>query len=439
MDVGYESRRVARYGLVVALVILGALAAPLRAGEPAPGDFPGALAHVLSKHPEVQQAEAALVAAGYGKMAAYAGFLPYAEVEVTRGDGNDDSSLRLGLPLWRGGLNFASLDSAEAGRLAAVADLQRVRLDVALRLVDAYFAAIAAGEQDRLWIRYLDVLAGLHGLIDRRAAGGASPYADVLNIVGRMRQADAQTALNRAQRDAARAQLVSLLGGDIAADPAWPLEAMLLTEEQIGQVAARALEMHPGLQSAKAKIAQEEADLRANRARLSPEVSLRHIRSLDDSTSAGDPVTELAFEFQTDSGFRGYQAYRGSQQRILGARAALDAARRDVASAIAVAQAEHSSAKAQLGYQAQAVRTTEAFVQSSLRQFEAGRKTWVEVLNAQREAHETRLTQVQQYKVMWSANIRLALLGLYWEQLLARRDQAVHAGNSPLVSEGEKQ
>lgn len=413
-------------------MMLAALAPLAPAGELAAGDFPGALAHVLGSHPDVRQAEAALAAAGYDRTAAYAGFLPYAGLEVRRGDGNDDSFLRLVLPLWRGGLNFASLDSAEAGRVAAVAELQRARLDVALRLVDAYFAAVAASEQDRLWVRYIEVLTPLQGLIERRATGGASPYADVLNIVSRLRQADAQAALNRAQLDAARAQLSALLGG-AETTPSWPADAMLLNDGQIALVATRAQEMHPGLHAAQAAIVREEAELRANRARLSPEVSLRHSRSLEDSLYAGDPVTELALEYQTDSGFRGYQAYRGSQQRIHGARAALEATRRDIASAVAVAQAEYFSVRLQLGYQGDAVLTAEAYEQSALRQFEAGRKTWVEVLNAQREAHETRMTQVQQQKMMWSANMRLALLGSYWEQLLVRHGHAADA-SGPVTS-----
>lgn len=422
----------------IAVATAFTLLAPLSlAVDGMPGDFSGALAHVLSKHPEVQRAEAALAAAGYDKTAAYAGFLPYAELEATRGDGNDESSLRVVLPLWRGGLNFASLDSAEAAHVAAVAEVQRVRLDVALRLVDAYFSAVATGEQDRLWARYIEVLSPLHGLIERRATGGASPFADVLNIVSRMRQADAQSALNRAQRDAAQAQLVALLGGEMG-HPSWPSESLLLSDEQIAQVATRALEMHPGLQSVQAQVTREEAEMRANRARLSPELSLRHIRPLEDGPMTDDPVTELALQYQTDSGFRGYQAYRGSIQRINGARSTVDALRREVMSSIDVAKAENVSARAQLGYQKEAVLTTEAFVQSALRQFEAGRKTWVEVLNAQREAHETRMTQVQQYKAMWAANMRLALLGIYWEHLLARGERVGDSGGVTGVLAGGK-
>lgn len=80
---------------------------------------------------------------------------------------------------------------------------------------------------------------------------------------------------------------------------------------------------------------------------------------------------------------------------------------------------------AQLGYQSAAADAADAVIASFLRQFEAGRKSWLEVLNAQREALDTRLSLVQQRRSLWQANTRLALHGLYWDRVLQEADASV--------------
>lgn len=393
------------------------LQAPVWAADPRLS-FAESLTQVWRSHPEVQQAEAVLSAAGYDKMGAYAGFLPYAQVDMARNDdGSDEQTARFILPLWRGGLNVASLDVAEAGRIAAAADLQRVRLRLGLRLAEAYFGAVSAQEQDAAWQHYLAILAQLQGLIERRAAGGASPEADVQTVLTRRRQADAEAALNASVRAAATAQYVSLLG--MLAEPAtWPAERLQLDAAEVDAVLHLDLDQHPELAYARARAAREDADTRRSRAQLSPEVSLRHIRPFGDEASTSSPFTQIVLQYQTDNGLRAYQTFRAGQQRMAAADAAIDAARRDVISALAVARADYEAARAQLGFQEAAVAAADAVVASSLRQFEAGRKSWIEVLNAQREAHENKLQQVRQRQRLWQANARLALQGLVWERLL---------------------
>lgn len=402
-----------RLAAALAAWLLPALAV---AGEVRLG-FAPSLKQVWASHPEVQQAEAALRAAGHDKFAAYTGFLPYAQVDMARSEDHDEQELRVVLPLWRGGLNLASLDVAEAGRVAAVADLQRTRLRLGLRLAEAYFSAVSAREQDGLWQHYLAVLAQLQGLIERRAAGGASPESDVQTVLTRLRQADAGAVLNRSQLAAAEAQYVSLLGAE--AQPAdWPAPALALRPDDLAALADPDLTQHPELAYAAARAVREAADTRRSRAQLSPEVSLRYTEPFGELADTSEPVTQVVLQYQTDNGLRAYQTYRAGQQRVTAAEAALVSARRDVTSALAVARADYAAARAQLVYQEAAAVASDAVVASALRQFEAGRKTWIEVLNAQREAHENKLQQVQQRQRLWQANARLALQGLLWERLL---------------------
>lgn len=408
---------------------LTALAAP---ASPPVLSFGESLSRLWASHPELRQGDALVAASEFGINAAYTGYLPYVQVDMAQDrDGQEDYEARLILPLWSGGLTPASVDSAKAGRDAAQFERDRLRLDLGLRLTDAWFAVVATREQQQLWQQYLAALGQLQGLIERRAAAGASPEADVQNILSRIRQAEAEATLNASLLASARAQYQSLLGGPADAGD-WPATAQLLTPAEVQAVPERAAENHPALQLAKTTIAREDADRRSSRARLSPELSLRYVRSFGEQVRRVDPTVQLALQYQSDSGLRAYQEYRAGQERLNGAQAALEAGQREVLATIAVAQAERQAALAQIDYQQEAIRAADEVSASARRQFEAGRKTWIEVLNAQREAHETRMQLLQQRRSLWQANMRLALHGLYWERLLpAGATAPAQGGDAP--------
>lgn len=379
--------------------------------------FGKALTRVWQNHPDVRKAEAAVNASGYDKTAAYAGFFPYLQTDMVRGSqSKDDYVVRAVLPLWSGGQTRASVDVAKAAQNMALADLQRTRLQLALRLTDVYFSVLAYKEQDGLWRQYVDKLTNLYGMIQRRATSGVSPQADVMSILSRLRQADASAELNRASLAAAETQLAALLG-TTTDSLFWPQNA-LLTPDEISTALARAMVEHPDLTFAAQTITREQADTRMKRAGLSPELSLRYVKPFGSDSSNNTSETQIVLQYQSDNGLKAYQAWRSGEQRVDGARAALDTVRLEVTSAINLAKAEISASTAQLGYQSEAVLASDAVIDSFLRQFEAGRKSWLEVLNAQREALDTRMAQVQQRRGLWQANTRLALHGLYWDNLV---------------------
>lgn len=379
--------------------------------------FGKALTRVWQNHPDVRKAEAAVNASGYDKTAAYAGFFPYLQTDMVRGSqSKDDYVVRAVLPLWSGGQTRASVDVAKAAQNMALADLQRTRLQLALRLTEVYFSVLAYKEQDGLWRQYVDKLTNLYGMIQRRATSGVSPQADVMSILSRLRQADASAELNRASLAAAETQLAALLG-TTANSLFWPQNA-LLTPDEISTALARAMVEHPDLTFAAQTITREQADTRMKRAGLSPELSLRYVKPFGADSGNNTSETQIVLQYQSDNGIKAYQAWRSGEQRVDGARAALDTVRLEVTSAINLAKAEISAATAQLGYQSEAVLASDAVIDSFLRQFEAGRKSWLEVLNAQREALDTRMAQVQQRRSLWQANTRLALHGLYWDNLV---------------------
>lgn len=386
--------------------------------------FGQALAYLWETHPDVQAAENNRKASVHDIRAAYAGFIPYVAVDAAKGSRSDDYVARLIIPLYKGGATVASLDSAKASELGAVADLQRVRLQLGLRLADNWISLNAAQDREHLWRGYIGSLNHLQGVIQRRVEAGAAPQAEVLSATSRIQQADSQAAISRSELESVRAQLLTLLGL-YRVEISWPDESIWLTDSEAEGALKQAGTEHPAIVFAETRVLLGQAESRVARAQLMPEIFLQHEKSFgeaDPNNITDDESTRLVLRYQTDSGLKGLYSWRAGGQRVQAARLSVDAARREAIASVRVAQTERLASLAQLTYQRDAVNAADLVVQSFLRQFEVGRKTWLEVLNAQRELHETRLQLVQIRRTLWSAEIRLALHGMYWERLLREMD-----------------
>ena len=386
--------------------------------------FGQALAYLWDTHPDLQAAESNRKASAQDTRGAYTGFAPYLTVDATKSSRSDDYVARLIVPLYKGGATLAAVDIAKASELGAVADLQRIRLQLGLRLTDAWVALNSAQDRDRLWFGYIGSLNRLLGIIQRRAEAGAAPQTEILSAVSRIQQAESQAAISHSELQSVQVQLLTLLGL-YRVDISWPDKSICLTDSEAEGALKKAEVEHPSIVFAKTRVLLGEAETKAARSQLMPEVFIQYEKSFgegDPNNFSDDESTSLVVRYQTDNGMRGVYSWRAGAQRAQAARLSVDAARREALSSVQIAQTERLASMEQLTFQGDAVNAAELVLQSFLRQFEVGRKTWLEVLNAQRELHETQLQQVQIKRTLWAAEIRLALHGMYWERLLREMD-----------------
>lgn len=379
-----------------------------------------ALAEVWTAHPEIYQAQADVRVSRLGVTTAALNFIPFVTVDATLARRNDDAIARLVLPIFRGGASLAEWAGAHAAVRSAESQLGQVQVRLAQRLIDAWFRWTSAHQQDALWRAHLAQLEVLKGSIERRAAEGVATEAEVVNIQSRLLQAQAQAERNHAQLLAARAQVQALVGQRTLGVPQWPSAQRVLTPTELQDVWAQAMARHPDILRAQATIEEQQAERRANRGRALPEVQLRLNEPLGERRTANAETesVELFVQYRSDSGLRAVQAMRASSESESGALAALQATLRELEADIRASQADLASFTLQRRLQREGADTAVQLVDSFLRQYEVGRKNWLEVLNAVREANETQLQLVQQTQGFWTAHQRLALQGLYWERLL---------------------
>jgi adhesin transport system outer membrane protein len=378
------------------------------------------LAEVWRNHPNVVRALSEVTATGFEISGAKTGYYPYVSISAAQAS-NDASQTTLSVvqPLWSGGRTRAEVKEAQANQSKALAELNSLRLNLGLETADAYLSVVLAEEQGMLWVRYIKSLEGLLGTISRRAEQGVSPPADIQTAQTRLSQARAGLAASNSVLLRNRLHLESLIHRSTV-HLAWPDQSYALTpEESLRVLNNNAVSAHPSGQQVLSEIELQRANVRLAKSSIFPQLSLQYTTQLDQSAGdfTPDSSTQLVFQMQSNDGLRGINSYRAVLQRLHGAEQDLIYARRDVTDVLSTAYAERAVAENQFYAQVEAAGAAVKLVDSFLRQFKVGRKAWLEVLNAHREAHEALLQISTIRKNYWSANIRLALQGMLWTRL----------------------
>lgn len=396
--------------------------------------LPEALRAAWSTEARILEAQSVASASGFDVDAARTGFFPFATIGANQSeDGDTFTSVRIVQPLWNGGFTRAEVDGAQQAERAAIAEIEMARLEVGREVLEAYFELLSAETQEEQWTRHIATLQRLVGVIRRRAEEGVAPEADVQTAVSRIRQAEAGREVSRAASATQRAELARLMSRE-PGDVRWPsLASQLSPAEQAGANDRRILERHPQLVAAEALIAQQAAEERRQRAAIWPELQLQYRVDVEGVRTSQQDGALLVLEYQTGNGLRGIRSAQAEAQRTRAAAQRRLQARQEVITRLRVVRAELLAAVAQRRSQAAAVAATDVLLDSFLRQFEVGRKSWVEVLNASREANDTRLQAVAAESQYWLANATLALESLRWERLVSTADDGAASPPLPVL------
>jgi adhesin transport system outer membrane protein len=348
---------------------------------------------------------------------------PSVSVEQVNASQNDSSynskdgrvlTLRLQQPLWTGGRLTAGVGRAEAGMAAAQAQMEETRQQLALRTIQAW-GEWKAGQQKLAALRgSVQTHQRLVALIQRRIDGGVSALADEVLAQGRLEQTMADAMAAQSQLTAALAKLESLTGQRVADEQvgAYSVSAV----EPVGQLAPlldNAWMNSPTAMKLRAQVRQQELDVEIRKAQLLPEVYARAEHQQGSFTSFGPSSANRFFIGLSATPGAGLSALSGvdaAVARLQSFQSELDATRRSLIEQVSL---EHVSALTQAQRRVSlrsGLSSTQAMVDSWDRQFLAGRKTWVEVMNAARELAQaqTVLAEVEVGYVV--ATWRLAVL-----------------------------
>lgn len=376
----------------------------------APLSLDAALDKAASTHPVVAQRQAELRAAERDQEGARWGRFPTLSAEsAPLEEGGAQTTLRVQQPLWTGGRISAQIDAADKRQVAAAENVGLAREDLLLRTVSAYA---------ELWRAELRAQAAranvveherLHEMIQRRVDSEVSPRADVTLAAARLQQARNEAIQAGALADSASASLAQLVGeADFTLQP--PQHLPPLAHSRADATAA-ALSRAPELAVQQARIDAANAEVAVSRATLLPQLVVGHEQRMGSLLPGQSrDFTYVAVQYQPGAGLSAASATAAASARAEGARDALAAARREIEQRVTNEWNLAVALRAQLPHTADLVGATREVVDSYMRQYTVGRKSWIDVLNAQRELTQALYSQADARTGALASTVRLRIL-----------------------------
>ena len=384
-----------------------------------------ALRSAAETHPAVAVKLSEQGASEYGVDGARWQRWPGVSMSSSRGPlGNTLTEVQVEQPLWAGGRITANIQAAEARAEAARASVAEIRKQMLERTVNAFAEAM------RLQARLATAAAAiadfeeLTEMIDRRVDSGISPKNDGVNVRARLQQAKSEQLQLQLQLRNARTELEILVGhkfGDIA-QPRMLQNPFASMDETIGI----ALDAAPELNRLSAEERAAEEAIAATRSSLSPAVSLRYNRIFGGGTIYQAEQVFVGVTYQPGSGLSSLSSISEAEARRTGAIHSREVTRLDIINRTRNLWNLAESSRSESVVLTELVASTQQVYESSLRQFSIGRRTWLEVLLARRDATQAQysLTDSQ-----WTNFATVLKLDISTGRLAARHYQPTYESN----------
>mgnify|MGYP000629684762 CR=1 FL=1 len=349
---------------------------------------------VIENHPQILSKRLELDAAEKNVKAAMWQLAP--GISITNSHNQYDQRLiitRIQQPLFMGGKTWFGIQESMAKREVANADLEGTENDLKIKASDAYLEVIRLKRKEEVAKKNTAEHWRLLELIKRKTDAGINPLSEALTAEMRYQSAISEHVQLKSQLATALSQLEQLLGDTVGNSnnllPPKEIPFKLSLEETI----QAATDFSPQLKSQKFKSEQAEARLGIDRSALLPQVHLRQ-----DRYSGGTPypntITYIAVEYQIGGGASSLYTFSASNSQQKSALSQVESTQKDVVNAVTKDWNQFSMTKDQAKIISKQLAASENVMASFLRQFSIGKRTWIDVLNTQKELSQTHYTLV---------------------------------------------
>lgn len=371
-----------------------------------------AVERAAETHPAVAAAAASARAAGIDVRAAKWLRFPSFSVEgllLDQSNNRTQAQLTVDQPLWTGGRISGVINKATAKQKAALAAVDEAVLSIAVSTAQAYFEVHRWRERVAVLDRSLQQHDRMVETMDRRYQQEVSPLSDLELARSRALQVAQQVYLARAQESSALNRLRELTGDPAIDVGQLPPQPILWPRFEDAALTERTLAFSPLLKRLRFDAESSRADARVARASILPQLSGQY--SYNDTF--GHRVG-LVLKAQSEGGLSRFAAADAANQRVQASDLQIAAGERQLRDQLIVLLREYESATVRLDGSYAAASSAQRVMESYMRQFTSGRRTWLDVMNAVREATTAEIDTIEARITAQSSLSRLLLLSGQW-------------------------
>jgi len=303
-------------------------------------------------------------------------------------------SLQVEQTLWDAGGIKARIKESETSSNIALMRTAILQEEVHLQLANAWQNLIASHERILVAQQTIRLLKNYESQMQRRVELEASPRIDLELASSRILQTQVeysnannslQQAITRIEQYTGLTNLRGLIERQTVRFYSLSSPAF---EAAIQKVDWQAIvDQHPSIAKARADAAQSQARLDQKRAENWPQIYLRVSQPLSN-VPAGYHQGANAFvgiKYSSSAGFANHLQAQSLATRLMGSQELIRAASTDLTQTLKIDQDDYANALTRIQALQQTVEGGDKVLLSYQRQFEGGRKTWQDLLNAVRE------------------------------------------------------
>jgi adhesin transport system outer membrane protein len=314
------------------------------------------------------------------------------------------------MPLWMGGRINADIDLAKSKRDGALSGISEAQQSVMLETIGLFFDYFKSEKKLEIASLNVDEHQRLYEIIERRVEAATSPDVDAMLAQARLQSSRSAQIQAASIKDISKASLELTVGRVV--------DAVLVNNNpepfgiSLNEAVATGIKVSPRIARIESEVKGFEANIKSAKSALYPQVSLGYEKRFNDpdSSRVDQEETFVSVQFQPGAGLAVASSISAAKQRKQSARDSLEAEKRELRRQIKTAWNEYASVSFQLEPSKMLVDATNSVIESYLRQYAVGKKSWLDVLNAQREATQARNTLVD-FEVQYLTSIyRLRVL-----------------------------
>jgi adhesin transport system outer membrane protein len=343
------------------------------------------LEEATDRHPSVLQARNQAQAAGFDVESAKWGRFPTVSSQLRSDSSLTQSLAKVEQPIWTGGKLTSRIELSEANLRTAEAGIQEAQFNALSQVATAFFEALRLEQRLKSAVLNVSEHERLVALIRRRSEAEISPPADTTLAQARLQQAVSERIQIKKQLDASLttlAQWTIPLNGPLKA----PAD-ILFSRPAEGVMLERAIANSAQRKRLMSQIDSAEAQISVSKAQVLPTVVAGFQHTWGGLVPANYDRNKGYFglEFQSGAGLSARAGVQAAVSRKEATQQELETLQRNLTSQVNAALSELEALEAQIEPSKALLAGTTEVVESYLRQYQVGRKNWLDVLNAQRE------------------------------------------------------
>jgi len=315
------------------------------------------------------------------------------------------TSMRIDQPLWTGGRITSDINSAEARFEGAKVSLVDAEQNIITRVVSAFIDTVKLEAQIRITNENIIEHQRLLELIQHRADGQISPQNEYVMARSRIATARNERLVYQNALANAKADLEQLLSRKI--DRLTIPKPEMNLNKDLSTIIQSVEEFSPQLKKLEFDILAAQEDAESKKSQLYPQLSARHERF--NGSNYPDSMTYLALTYQPGNGLSALSSSREAEMRKDGLKAEKESNKKEIIDRVRNDFNQYRLSQNQIEVLAELSKASLDVYESFVRQYPAGRKTWVEVLNARKEATQAQMSYTETQWSGYAALLRIKI------------------------------